>query len=236
MLPLSYTAQGEDLDVQLLTDHREFKNAASNDLRIQISKVNDEERYTVGVVDIFPDPKGDVSQIKIPCSNFHQGGQYELEVVGNDINSTFEDQDERLRQRLSVEWPRLKINVSTNHVVTYPEEVVRVRVEFEGVTCTLTDDEKHLPEFWLELYYCGQDDVCNLANVTRFRKIYAEQIRGYPLQKIVDINCNLFGLAGNYMLWFNSSPLVQNYSTHIFPIKVSCIIFNYLFLKMYQTS
>ena len=221
MLPLSYTAQYNDLDVQLLTDHREFRNAASNDLRIQISKIEDNDRFTVGVVDIFPDPKGDVIQIKIPCYNFMQGGLYELEVVGNDINSTFEEQDERLRQQLNVLWPNLSINVSADHIVTYPEEAIQAHIEFHGINCQTPDNEKYLPEFWLELYYCGQDILCDVNNVTKFRKIYAEQIRGYPKLKIVDLNCNLFGLAGNYMLRFNATPSVQNYTVNVITIKVS---------------
>lgn len=92
------------------------------DLRLQISRLEDSTRTTIAIVDVLPDPRLNVTQITISCQHLLYGGQYELEIVGNDIHSsTIDIQDERLRQQLDVRWPTPKLSVT-------PESIGEVEV------------------------------------------------------------------------------------------------------------
>lgn len=171
------------------------------DLRLQVTRLEDSTRTTIAIVDVLPDPRLNVTQITISCQHLLYGGQYELEIVGNDIHSTIIDnQDERLRQQLDVRWPMPKLSVTPESIGTYPQNPVDVILEFPGVECTISEvGVKNVPEFWLELYYCGHNVYCDSANVTSSQVLYAEQVRGYPKARLVKLRCELFGLAGHYI-------------------------------------
>uniref|UniRef100_A0A336L527 CSON003189 protein n=1 Tax=Culicoides sonorensis TaxID=179676 RepID=A0A336L527_CULSO len=206
IVPVSYVAQSNDLQIQLVSYASLTKY--DQDLRLQITRMEASGRVTVGVLDVFPDPFLNVTQITISCQYFIRGGTYELEIVGNDINSTLDNRsNDRLRQYLDVRWPVAHMMATTNTIATYPNHSVKVHLEFEGVECQRIDPSlADLPEFWLELVYCGQETICDSANVTTKSQIlYTEPLRGLVSSKIIELSCDLFGLAGNYI--FQLKPI-----------------------------
>lgn len=172
-------------------------------------------------IPLFPDPRQNVTQVTVPCQTFVRGGLYEMQVIRNLRTTTLNRseavqgssttittttlmpaQDERLLQTLDVRWPSAEMIVSPVTLRTYPNSPVNVTLRFPGVNC---EGAQHgalpaLPEFWLELVYCGKDRTCahSLQNVSKSSVLFAEQVRGFPKLKTLQLGCELFGLAGHY--------------------------------------
>lgn len=172
-------------------------------------------------IPLFPDPRQNVTQVTVPCQTFVRGGLYEMQVVRNLKTTTLDhndpnpdtggslttttlmpSQDERLLQTLDVRWPSAEMIVSPVTLRTYPKTSVNVTLRFPEVNCerALHGEQPSLPEFWLELVYCGKDRSCahSLGNVSKSSVLFAEQIHGFPKFKTLRLGCELFGLAGNY--------------------------------------
>lgn len=186
----------------------------SDDIRLQISHFNGTNRTTVAILDVYPDPRLNTTQITISCLNFLFGGLYEMEIVGgNNVDegeNTLDNHDERLRQQLDVRWPQPKLSVTPESIGTYPQQPVDVILEFPGVECIVPHTQlDHVPEFWLELYFCGHEVYCDSANVSSSQVLYAEQIRGYPKARLVKLSCELFGLAGHYVVKLRPTTTVS---------------------------
>ncbi|KAH8293436.1 hypothetical protein KR054_000500 [Drosophila jambulina] len=157
-------------------------------------------------IPLFPDPRFNVTQVTVPCQTFLIGGRYEMQVVSNlrkvgrnqsEVTTTLvPSQDERLLQTLDVRWPSAEMIVSPVRLKTYPKNPVEVTLRFPEVNCNQTGSLP-LPEFWLELLYCGKERSCS-RNMSRSSVLFAEQIRGFPKNKSLRLGCELFGLAGNY--------------------------------------
>lgn len=187
-----------------------LKSTTADDVRLQISHLIGTNRTTVAILDVYPDPGLNTTQITISCVNFLYGGTYELEIVGgNDVDEdagTLDTHDERLRQQLDVRWPQPKLSVTPESIGTYPQQPVDVILEFPGDTLPAIDcivphtKLDRVPEFWLELYFCGHEVYCDSANVSSSQVLYAEQIRGYPKARLIKLSCELFGLAGHYVV------------------------------------
>lgn len=178
---------------------------SNDDVRLMVSRYTGINRTTVAIIDVFPDPRLNITQITISCLNFLFGGTYELEIVGgNDIDDSankLDDHDERLRQQLDVRWPQPKLSVTPESIGTYPQQPVDVILEFPGIECIVPHAQiDNVPEFWLELFYCGHDVYCDSTNVSLSQVLYAEQVRGYPKARLIKLSCELFGLAGHYVV------------------------------------
>uniref|UniRef100_A0AAG5D068 CUB domain-containing protein n=1 Tax=Anopheles atroparvus TaxID=41427 RepID=A0AAG5D068_ANOAO len=211
VLPSSYTALGDDLDIQLHADPLELATAGR--LKLQIARTLPAGAGTVATtLDIRLDANHNVTQIKVPCFHFLHGGDYELAVLEE---STDPDRiiDERLRQPLRVDWPAVRLAIVPNRTDTYPEVKVQGILEFEQVRCQLPAsgaDSLDLPELWLELFYCGKSaESCSDVNATvpfsKAQILYIEQVRGLPRSRVIDFRCDLFGLAGFYALHLKPS-------------------------------
>lgn len=239
VVPSPYTAGNGDMHVQF---HYDFAASSSvgqappndaatllQDLRLQITRYeNQNQRAIVAIVDVFVDPRSNVTQISIPCQTFLLGGNYELEIVGNDLVPAASfgggagGQDERLRQVLDVRWPVPKLSVTSDSVGTYPDNPVDVILDFPGCDCNLrAADVQNVPEFWLELFYCGHDVYCDSSNVSTSQILYAEQVRGYPKARLVKLRCELIGLAGHYIVKLRPVGQVLASVTAMAYIKVS---------------
>lgn len=241
LVPYTYTAFSSDLYVQLHWDNELYKS--SHDLRLQLSRIENLSSVIISVIDIYPDPRSNVTQITIPCQYFLLGGSYELEVIGNDVNSTNNDNyDERLKQQLDVRWPIPKLSVTPESIGTYPEQPLSAILEYPGVECLLPNNDKspNVPEFWLELLYCGHDVYCASSNVTKSQILYTEQVRGFPKTRIVQLRCELFGLAGHYIFRLKPAYLAPSTVSASAYIKVRhththcqrhsiCYLFNFIF-------
>lgn len=173
-----------------------------SDVRLQVSRYDGINRTTVGIIDVYPDPRLNITQITVSCLNFLFGGTYELEIVGNDVElDGIDNHDERLRQQLDVRWPQPKLSVTPESIGTYPQQTVDVILEFPGIECIVPHSQiDNVPEFWLELYYCGHEVYCDSTNITSSQVLYEEQVRGYPKARLIKLRCELFGLAGHYIV------------------------------------
>ncbi|XP_073838564.1 thrombospondin-1 like protein golden goal [Musca autumnalis] len=175
-------------------------------------------------IPVYPDPRHNVTQVAVPCQTFMWGGLYEMQLVSNlkitnknpsnttnEVTPTMSSttttttlipaDDERLRQTLDVRWPSAEMIVSPVRLTTYPEGPVEVTLRFPEVNCDNAWKREDLPEFWLELIYCGKERNCAQLmpqNITKSSILFAEQVRGFPKQKSFKLSCDLFGLAGNY--------------------------------------
>ncbi|EDW70471.2 uncharacterized protein gogo [Drosophila virilis] len=172
-------------------------------------------------IPLFPDPRQNITQVTVPCQTFMRGGLYEMQVVRNlkttlnrsdpvghasetlTTTTLMPAQDERLLQTLDVRWPSAEMLVSPVTLRTYPRAPVKVTLRFPEVNCERAlhgSGQPALPEFWLELVYCGKERTCayNIANVSKSSVLFAEQVHGFPKFKTVELGCELFGLAGNY--------------------------------------
>lgn len=220
MVPTSYTAQTDDLDIQLQTEDSTAAELMggldATDLKLQISLVKPTGGTTISLLDIKPDVNHNVTQIKIPCGYFMHGGVYELSieqpVAMNTVGSATAGMefDERLRQQLNVSWPTPTVSLVPSTISTYPEELVRGSLRFADVRCpnataTNDDDSVDVPEFWLELVYCGRNEACPLETVSKPQILFSEQVRGFPSSRVVNFRCDLFGLAGYYLLHLRSA-------------------------------
>lgn len=206
LIPATYTAGSGDMHVQLHYDPRTVIGPLP-ELRLQVTRQDERGRQTVALVDVFADPRSNVSQVTVPCQSLLLGGMHEFEIIGNDnevlaSGANAAAADERLRRQLDIRWPVPKLSVTPESVGTYPEGPVDVILEFPGVECALrAGDVQNVPEFWLELFYCGHEVYCDSANVSAAQVLYREQVRGYPrLARIVKLRCELFGLAGHYVV------------------------------------
>lgn len=58
---------------------------------------------------------------------------------------------------LDVRWPMPRLSITPEHVQTYPEDPVTAILEFPEVVCPpmSANAPSAIPEFWLELRYCG---------------------------------------------------------------------------------
>lgn len=108
-------------------------------------------------------------------------------------------------------------------------------LEFPGVECAISELEvKNVPEFWLELYYCGHNVYCDSTNVTSSQVLYAEQVRGFPKARLIKLRCELFGLAGHYIVKLRPTHPVQAIVSATAYVKVVIfneISFNFQFAK-----
>lgn len=197
-----------------------------NDIRLQITRYDGTDRTTVGAIDVYPDPRLNVTQVTIPCQKFLYGGLYELEIVGNEITSSIMDNpDERLRQQLDVRWPQPKISVTPDSIGTFPEQPVDVILEFPGVECIVPHTQiDNVPEFWIQLYYCGHEVYCDSTNISASQVLYSEQVRGYPKARLIKLSCELFGLAGHYVVKLRPVDPVAAIVTSTAYIKVNKFI------------
>lgn len=62
-----------------------------------------------------------------------------------------------ITRSLDVRWPMPQLSLTPEHVQTYPENPVMAILEFPDVVCSPKTDSPAvaIPEFWLELHYCG---------------------------------------------------------------------------------
>ncbi|BFF98331.1 uncharacterized protein DMAD_06516 [Drosophila madeirensis] len=212
--------------------HDGSSRASSNGSQVLLQR---KRKEVVQNIPLFPDPRFNVTQVTVPCQTFLLGGLYEMQVVSNlktisDAPSNVERgnssetratlttttlvpaQDERLQQTLDVRWPSAEMIVSPVRLRTYPKAPVEVTLRFPEVNCDEAGKVPGLPEFWLELVYCGKERSCSL-NVSRSSVLFAEQVRGFPKNKSLHLGCQLFGLAGNYAVQLRPMVAAQNVPT-----------------------
>lgn len=151
-------------------------------------------------------------------------------------------------QDLDVRWPTARLSLQPEHAQTYPEVPVMASLEFSRTTCTAAAGTV-IPELWLELLYCGHSPTGCANNNTQvlltvavlfkgnfsspssgvmilvclwlcLQVVFSQQVLGYPMRRDLTLKCELFGLAGHYVLTLRSKlptsvPVMQNEPAYI---------------------
>jgi hypothetical protein len=163
------------------------------------------------------------TRIKVPCYFFTRAGPYVLQVEGNAINTTLSmDSSHLLEHKLDVRWPTAKLSVTHEVIETYDQSMSAV-IEFVDVECAMdtrdletkttpsadTNNYVEMPSFQLELTYCGMFNVfCDSHSVPSNSTFLIQHIMGIQRSLEIPLNCEFFGLAGNYVLHLKPlSPL-----------------------------
>ncbi|XP_015594659.1 uncharacterized protein LOC107267440 isoform X2 [Cephus cinctus] len=148
---------------------------------------------------------GNVSLV-IPCGFFSRGGTYSLQVQQKssasqdkfiDVTDLHELQ---MKTSLDVRWPTPSLSLEPQHLKTYPGQPVLATLEYAGISCTPSAGVP-VTTYSLQLIYCGASVLsCDPRNKTHVQALYTEEVKGFPLQRVVTLRCEFFGLAGHYAL------------------------------------
>lgn len=139
----------------------------------------------------------------VPCGYFVKGGTYLLRLHGTGENLTEVEstQDSKLSGVLDVRWPSPKLTLTPENIQTFPEHSVTGIVEFPEVMCAPAEPTAgFLPEFWLELWFCGDGGPALCSSSPAGAPLYSEAVRGLSGRREVMLRCELFGISGTYAL------------------------------------
>lgn len=129
------------------------------------------------------------------------------------------------------------MTVTPESIVTYPEHSVDVILEFPSTQCEADEnDTMDLPEFWIEVFYCGHDIYCSTSPTNSNRPtpgvqnatsptLYAELVRGFPRHRLIQLRCELFGLAGNYAVKLRAAKSSSTFIGQTAFIKVRLFVY-----------
>lgn len=214
-----YTALTRDFQVEFQTS--EILPLAL--LSLKVSYVGPTHYRNLGHINFYTDDQSDTTRIKVPCSLFTRAGPYTIHVEGNDINTTIVTNDNHLLEhKLDVRWPSSRLRVTHEVIETYPMDQVSALIEFEDYECPVdTTTFEEVPSFQLELTYCGMFNImCDSRSVPSNSTFPIQVIYGMQRSRVIPLNCEYFGLAGNYVLHLKPSPPLDSSLTAIAFIKV----------------
>lgn len=217
--PSVYTALTRDFQVEFQTS--EILPLAL--LSLKVSYVGPTHFRNLGHINFYTDDQSNSTRIKVPCSLFTRAGPYTIHVEGNEINTTLVTNDNHmLEHKLDVRWPSSKLRVTHEVIETYPTDLVSALIEFEDYECpvdTVTFEE--VPSFQLELTYCGMYNImCDSRSVPSNSTFPIQVIYGMQRSREIPLNCEYFGLAGNYVLHLKPLPPLDSSLTAVAFIKV----------------
>ncbi|KAF2884467.1 hypothetical protein ILUMI_21705, partial [Ignelater luminosus] len=206
-LPPSHTALSGDL-------HVEIASSSFPPLLLQLSRLEGSGTQALTTIQVLPEARAlslNKTIVKIPCGYFSRGGTYFIllkkQPTNYGGNTTEDEQSSVITRSLDVRWPMPQLSLTPEHVQTYPERPVMAILEFPEVVCPPVTDSpaSAIPEFWLELHYCGHslltcDNENENFNQSHVQILYSEQVRGFPGRRVLTLRCELFGLAGHYSL------------------------------------
>lgn len=192
-------------------------------LNLKVSYLGPTHFRNIGHINFYTDEQSNVTRIKVPCSLFTRAGPYSLHVEGNDINATLATNDNHLLEhKLDVRWPSAKLSVTHEVIETYPTDSVSAVIEFIDFECAVdTTKFEDVPTFQLELTYCGMYNVvCDSHSVPANSTFPIQLIYGMQRSRAIPLNCEYFGLAGNYVLHLRPLPPLDSSLTASAFIKV----------------
>ncbi|KAB0800461.1 hypothetical protein PPYR_06201 [Photinus pyralis] len=207
LLPPSHTALSGDL-------HVEIASSSFPPLLLQVSRVEGTGTQALTTIQVLPEARAlslNKTIVKVPCGYFSRGGTHfvllKKQPISYGDNRTRSDRSSIITRSLDVRWPMPQLSLTPEYVQTYPERPVMAILEFPEVVCPPVSDSpaSAIPEFWLELHYCGHsllncDNINQSFNQSRVQVLYSEQVRGFPGRRVLTLRCELFGLAGHYSL------------------------------------
>lgn len=175
-------------------------------LNLKVSYIGSTATFlNIARINFYTDDQSNATQINVPCSLFTRAGTYILHVEGNDINSTSAS---TLEHKLDVRWPNVKLSVTHEIIETYPSDSVSAVIEFADFGCHVdTQKFEEVPSYQLELTYCGMFSVvCDSHSVPSNSTFPIQVIYGIEKNRVIPLNCEYFGLAGNYVLRLRPLP------------------------------
>lgn len=203
--PSVYTALSEDFQVEFQTT----EILPLSLLNLKVSYLGPTHFRNIGHINFYTDEQSNSTRVKVPCSLFTRAGPYTLHVEGNDINTTLATNDNHLLEhKLDVRWPSAKLSVTHEVIETYPTDSVNAVIEFIDFECPVdTLKFEEVPSFQLELTYCGMYNiVCDSRSVPSNSTFPIQLIYGMQRSRVIPLNCEYFGLAGNYVLHLKPLP------------------------------
>lgn len=203
--PSVYVALSKDFQVEFQTS----EILPPTRLSLKLSYLGATHFRNLGHINFYTDEQSNSTRIKVPCSLFTRAGPYTLHVEGNDVNVTLATNDNHLLEhKLDVRWPSAKLSVTHEVIETYPTDPVNAVIEFIDFECAVdTTGFEEVPTFELELTYCGMYNVvCDAHSVPSNSTFPIQVIYGMQRSRVIPLNCEYFGLAGNYVLHLKPLP------------------------------
>lgn len=252
--PSHYTALSRNLEI-------EFQTTQLLPLELLFLKLSYEGEpafQNIHKINFYTDEVTNSTKIKVPCNFFTRAGPYVLHVEGNAINTTLStDNNHQLEHKLDVRWPSAKLSVTHEVIETYEQSVSAV-IEFVDVECamdTITEPKTtfttttsfedysniEMPSFQLELTYCGMFQVfCDSHSVPSNSTFLIQHIIGITRSLEIPINCEFFGLAGNYVLHLKPIPPLESslYANAFIKVLFEClqVFFQSTSIKAWQNA
>jgi hypothetical protein len=160
-MPLSHIALSGDLDIQITS-------SSFPPLMLQLSRLEGNIAQPLTTFPVLPEARAlslNTTIVKIPCGYFSKGGQYYILLKKQPIGNTTseDDQSSVITRSLDVRWPMPQLSLTPEYIQTYPERPVMAILEFPEVVCPPVAESpaSAIPEFWLELHYCGHSLLCD---------------------------------------------------------------------------
>ncbi|XP_020293454.1 uncharacterized protein LOC109859524 [Pseudomyrmex gracilis] len=167
--------------------------------------------------------KDENTSVIIPCGVFSRGGVYTLQIKSSTEaakhNTAITGLSEiEMSSALDVKWPIPSLLLESHHFGTYPTQPVVVIIKYNEVLCVPVDGVP-VAAYNLKLIYCGTTDTaCDPQNNDRTQVLFYKEITGFTSPRVIKLDCDLFGLAGNYALRLkasNSNPSAPTISAYI---------------------
>lgn len=142
----------------------EIASSSFPPLLLQLSRLEGTGTQALTTIQVLPEARAlslNKTIVKIPCGYFSRGGTYFIllkkQPTNYGGNTTEDEQSSVITRSLDVRWPMPQLSLTPEHVQTYPERPVMAILEFPEVVCPPVTDSpaSAIPEFWLELHYCG---------------------------------------------------------------------------------
>ncbi|CAB0032163.1 unnamed protein product [Trichogramma brassicae] len=117
---------------------------------------------------------------------------------------------------LDVRWPTPSLALEPQHLDTYPSQPVLATLEYTGISCAPAAGVP-VPTYTVQLIYCGASVLsCDPRNKSHVQMLYKEEVEGFPIQRVITLRCEFFGLAGHYALRLKpSDPSAPTTSAYI---------------------
>ncbi|XP_023317797.1 uncharacterized protein LOC106656491 [Trichogramma pretiosum] len=170
----------------------------------------------------LPNVAGVNVSLVVPCGFFSRGGSYSLQLQHKSsptperFTDTASLHDAQMWTTLDVRWPTPSLALEPQHLDTYPSQPVLATLEYTGISCAPAAGVP-VPTYTVQLIYCGASVLsCDPRNKSHVQMLYKEEVEGFPIQRVITLRCEFFGLAGHYALRLKpSDPSAPTTSAYI---------------------
>ncbi|XP_048526054.1 uncharacterized protein LOC109534664 isoform X2 [Dendroctonus ponderosae] len=223
IMPPSHVALSGDLHIKIVS-------SSFLPLVVQVSRLEGSSVHPLTTFPVYPEAsalKKNLTLVRVQCGYFSRGGQYYVQIKKQPILSINSSDSETITKVIDVRWPMPQLTVTPENLKTYPENPVTSILTFPEVECLPVQNTppSALPEFWLELHYCGHSllncgdgSSSEQTNTTSHQVLYSEQVRGLPGRRVFIFRCELFGLSGHYSIILrptSSDPAIPRTAAYV---------------------